>query len=65
MEAALLEIQQRLNATQPDVLLLADRAYIEHLMGQNKKAKATLLKLRKHRAPTWLITRLEARLAKK
>lgn len=65
LKSALLEIQQRLNATHPNVLLLADRAFIEHLMGKHSKSKATLLKLYKHRAPSSLIKYLEARIPKK
>lgn len=65
LQGALQEINQRLNPSQPDILLLADRAHTELLMGKKAESKATLLQLRKHRAPSWLISRIQVQLADK
>ncbi len=64
LQIATQEIQQRLNPAHPDIFLLADQAHTELLMGKQKEAKATLRKLRKHRAPRWLTSRIQSQITK-
>ncbi len=65
LHTALDEINGRLNPAKPDPLLLADKAQICILLGDNNAARACLGQLKKHRAPQWITKRLEADLSKK
>ena len=56
---ALEEVEQRINPARPDILLVADRANIQLLMGNKSAAMSSLTMLRKHRAPKWLTKRIE------
>jgi len=58
LSAALHEINNRLSPTQPDILLLADKAQIAVLLDDTKSARETIRKLQRHRAPHWITARL-------
>lgn len=54
------EIKARLNPARPDIFLLADQTRIHILKGNRNEAKKSLALLKKHRAPFWITSRLEA-----
>jgi len=64
LSAALQEINGRLNPEKPDILLLADQAYIYFLMEDKASAQASLKELKKHHAPLWATSRLESLLGR-
>ena len=63
LHAAVTEINGRLNPARPEVSLLAERGLALALLGDLAGARSDLASARKAGAETWVIWRLEARLA--